>query len=570
MKNIIHRGKPRADHRRPPAPAPITRRRFLRLSGAAAATTAAGSMLPARASAGSAPSSFDMVPPLDRFDHLVVVMFENRSFDNLLGYLYEPGEAPRGQRFNGVAGRDLANAIPTFIGDGYDRVAVYRGTAMSDPNPDPGEEYPHVNTQLFNQVNPEANRFAAVAKMQAPFNAPPQPGQVPAMDGFVADYIDNFYTTQGRLPTYDEYQIIMACFGPELVPVLSTLARGFAVYDAWFCAVPSQTFCNRSFFHASTSSGFVDNTPYLRWLEQNSAPTIFNRLEEVGIPWRVYFDQSQVVSLTGLIHAPALRRYWKTNFATMDDFYDDVATGKLPAYAFIEPRMIIDHNDMHPPVASFVLDGHPIGATSDVRAGELLLHNIYEAIRTSSAAGSHALNTMLLVTFDEHGGTYDHVPPPAASAPRPGAAPGEMDFAFDRLGVRVPAIAISAFTQAGSIISRPVHHATVIRTLLDKYDLGKLLTARDGGVPDLSDALNLAAPRDPGDWPITTPRPVPEMPSALDPALAATPLSGLEIHTLGLLIAAVSGQEPVLPASLTVGDALEILYSRGKELFGGS
>jgi phospholipase C len=569
MKYIVHRGEPRADHRRPPDPAPITRRRFLRLSGAAA-TTAAGAVLPARARAKPAPASRDMVAPLDRFDHLVVVMFENRSFDNLLGYLYEPGEAPRGQRFDGVAGRGLANAVPTFVGDGYDRVEVYRGTTMSNPNPDPGEEYPHINTQLFNQVNPEANRFAAVAKMQAPFNAPPQSGQVPTMDGFVADYIDTFYATQGRLPTYDEYRIVMACFGPDLVPVLSTLARGFAVYDAWFCAVPSQTFCNRSFFHASTSSGFVINEPYLRWLEQNSAPTIFNRLEDAGIPWRVYFDQSQVISLTGLIHAPALRPYWQTNFATMDDFYDDVATGRLPAYAFVEPRMIFDHNDMHPPVASFVLDGQAIGATSDVRAGEQLLHTIYEAIRTSSAAGSHALNTLLLVTFDEHGGTYDHVPPPAASAPQPGAAAGEMDFAFDRLGVRVPAIAISAFTQAGSIISRPVHHAAVIRTLLDKYQLGKLLTARDAGVPDLSDALNLAAPRDPGDWPRTMPRPVPEVPSALDPALAATPLSGLEIHSLGLLIAAVSGQEPVLPSSITVGEGLEILSSFGRKLFGGS
>jgi phospholipase C len=303
-------------------------------------------------------------------------------------------------------------------------------------------------------------------------------------------------------------------------------------------------------------------------VQQNNAPTIFNRLAGAGVSWRVYFDSSQIVSMTGLLHAPALRPYWHTNFASMDDFYDDAATGRLPAYAFIEPRMFFDHNDMHPPVASFVLDGRPIGATSDVRAGELLLHQIYGAVRSSSAAGSNAMNTMLLAVFDEHGGTYDHVPPPAAAAPDPAAPAGEMGFRFDRLGVRVPVVAISAYTQAGTVINRPVHHAALIRTLLDKYGLGEQLTSRDAGAPDLSDALNLATPRDPDAWPVTAPLPVPTVPSATDPALAATPISGLEIHSLGLLMAAVSDQEPDLPSSMTVGEGLEILYSFGRKLFG--
>ena len=87
-----------------------------------------------------------------------------------------------------------------------------------------------------------------------------------------------------REPRPDEYAAAMGCFSPEMLPVLSTLARGFAVYDAWFCAVPAQTFCNRSFFAASSSSGFVTNSGgpdgYLKW-EKNTAVTIFNRLEDL-------------------------------------------------------------------------------------------------------------------------------------------------------------------------------------------------------------------------------------------------------------------------------------------------
>jgi phospholipase C len=162
----------------------VTRRRFLRLSGAVVAGATTAPWPVARASGNPAPMPDDVGTPLERFDHLVVLMFENRSFDNLLGYLHEPGAVPRGQRFDGVAGRNLANPVPGFVGDGHDIIRVRRGVTTDNPNPDPGEEYPHVNTQLFNQVNPEANRFAAVASMQAPFNAPAQAGQVPTMDGF--------------------------------------------------------------------------------------------------------------------------------------------------------------------------------------------------------------------------------------------------------------------------------------------------------------------------------------------------------------------------------------------------
>src|SRR6266567_4226415 len=114
-------------------------------------------------------------------DHVVVVMFENRSFDNLLGYLYEPGEVAS---FEGVGGRDLSNPIPDYA-PGCERgvFSVHPAENMDTPNPDPGEEYQHVNTQLFGTVAPPENRFKLADVMQAPFNAPDDPGREPTMDG---------------------------------------------------------------------------------------------------------------------------------------------------------------------------------------------------------------------------------------------------------------------------------------------------------------------------------------------------------------------------------------------------
>ena len=126
-------------------------------------------------------------------------------------------------------------------------------TDMDSPNPDTGQEYQHTNTQLFNILN-EQNRFKAAGEMTAPYNAP-APGQVPTMDGFVTDYISTLTVELGRQPTYEEYSQVMTGFTPEQIPVLSGLARGFGVFDHWFCEVPSQTFTNRSFWTAATASG---------------------------------------------------------------------------------------------------------------------------------------------------------------------------------------------------------------------------------------------------------------------------------------------------------------------------
>jgi len=546
-----------------------SRRDFLRVGGAAAAGVVVGAA--GGAAIGHELGARDARPVPDPeaepgFAHLVVVMGENRSFDNLLGYLYDGATLPDGAAFEGLAFGDHANTAP----DGT-RIPAhpYTGTTdqiMGSPNPDPGEPYPHVNTQLFGVVDP-------------PYNIPPDDSH-PTMEGFVADYAINWTEVKGakRAPTTEELAQVMGAFTPEMLPVLSTLAREFAVYDHWFAAVPSQTFCNRSFFHASTSHGFVTNKEgggYRKWLDAPAAPTVFNRLEEAGVDWRIYYDELQLVSLTGVLHAPVLERYWKTeHFATMTQFYDDVENGRLPPYSFIEPRMAYNHNDFHPAFGELResdVDGSEVidSAISDVRAGELLIHNIYTAIRSSaSATGSNALNTMLLITFDEHGGTYDHVPPPRESPPDD-SGPGEMGFGFDRLGCRVPAIAVSAWTAAGTIVHDRMHHGSVTATLNRLHGL-EPLARRDEEANPIFNAVTLAEPRHPSTWPTTTPQYLPPNPQAEDPhpgnAHRDKPLSPPAQGLLGLLLAKYGNPEHIDPQSY--GDAYEVLTRYGTGLFG--
>ncbi len=136
-----------------------------------------------------------------------------------------------------MIGKDLKNPIPQWAEHGADRKFVPYGIAsnMNTPRPDPGEEYPHINTDLFGLLDPK-NRFMPLAKMVAPYNAP-DPSRQPTMDGFVTDYISAFTAEKGRQPTYEEYSQIMAGYTPEQMPVTSTLARGFATFDRWFCEV---------------------------------------------------------------------------------------------------------------------------------------------------------------------------------------------------------------------------------------------------------------------------------------------------------------------------------------------
>ena len=416
----------------------MKRRDFLKISAGTAAATMAGVETAASQAALAASS-------LDKIEHVIVLMLENRSFDNLLGKLY-----PRSETFDGLTGEEFN------LDASGQRITVNNrvGTSadvMTTPNPNPGELWSDVNEQLFGR--PEA----------------PDADAVPDMSGFVRNYQRQTARPAGR---YDP-QRIMHYFTPEQVPVLSLLARQFAVSDRWFASSPTQTWPNRFFVHTGTANGYENNLPPRFPYRM---PTIFERLHDRDPVngWRIYYhDIPQSLTLTNL---------WKhrRHFSRFDKFLDQARQGALPKYAFIEPDFF--------PVRGRQSDEHP---PSSVAAGEALIADVYNAVRQGPAW----TKTLLIITFDEHGGCYDHVPPPLALPPS-GAA--TTPFGFDRFGVRVPAVFVSPYIAAGQVLrpvgATPFDHTSIIATLRRRFDLGPPLTDRDAAAPSIEAVLNLPAP----------------------------------------------------------------------------
>ncbi len=452
------------------------------------------------------------MPSPDRshaLDHLVVVLFENRSLDNVLGHLYRPED---GKTFDGVIGKNLTNPIPSWAEHGADQnVVPYTvATDMDSPDPDSGEEYFHTNTQLYNTLD-EQNRGKIGDAATAPWNVP-APGSTPTMDGFVTDYISTFTGEVGRQPTYDEYAHIMTGYTPEQLPVLNGIARDFGVFDHWFCEVPSQTFMNRSFWTAATSSGLVVNSPVKKWFSENDAETLFERLEAHGRTWKVYVMEPMPVSLTGLVHYPRLKHRFATHFVPFDEFERDTAAGTLPDFSLIEPNMLAGHGDYHPAMGrSFRANMDvEVDSPSSVLAGEAFLVRVYDAYRSAtSEAGTNVWNTALLIGWDEPGGTYDHVPPGPVPPPDPAGLPGECGFGFDRSGYRVPAVIVSPWVEPGAVYNDEYRHTSLIATLRKVWGLGEAFTQRDAAARPFDHVFSLESPRDPKTWAAITALPVP-------------------------------------------------------------
>jgi phospholipase C len=459
-------------------------------------------------------------------DHVVVVLFENRSLDNVLGHLYGPDDK---KTFDGVVGKDLSNPIPAWAAHGADRKVVPYGVAtdMDWPNPDSGEEYFHTNTQLFNTLD-EHNRFKIGEGVSAPWNAPP-PGATPTMDGFVTDYISTFNGEVGRQPTYDEYAQIMTGYTPEQLPVLNGLARDFGVFDHWFSEVPSQTFMNRSFWTAATSSGLVVNSPATKWMTMNVAETLFERLEAHGKTWKVYVCEPMPLSFTGVIHFPRLKNRLATHFVPFSEFEEDAAAGTLPDFSLIEPDMASGHSDYHPAYGrSFIGSDMDIGfdPPSSLLGGEAFLGRVYRAYRSmTSPSGTNVWNTALLIGWDEPGGTYDHVAPGPVPPPDAAAPAGESGFTFDRSGYRVPAIMVSPWVEPGSVYNEEYRHTSLIATLRKVWDLGDAFTQRDASARTFEGVFALETARHPATWAIVEAQVVPQW--TLDIVAAGDALSTL-------------------------------------------
>ena len=446
----------------PRLPAPMhggpSRREFLRATAAIAGTTLLGSCLSGGSDDGDAPEVGGAEKFLANINQLVVVMFENRSFDNLMGYLYSdpsfptPANWPSGwsvpqkipqltgkptQTFNGLwqfpGAAPLSPTACTGVAGCNTLAASYQPVVAYPHNfpACPGGTGPVPPTFAWNFPNPNAEEgFKATAE---------QLGKLTAQAGSTSSRYEMTGFLQGYSASTGTPAPIMGSYTPDQLPVLSTLARSFAVFDRWHCAVPSETYCNRAFFHASTSWGFVENgssqndaPPASSWTKWQAPPgfvsqnSIFDLLEAAKVGWGVYFsvpgkpaaDETQIaevfsqVGLTGLVHYEVGKNYGppayqatqpgvpgKQRFWPLENFFTDVSTGKLPAYTFIEP--IYGAFPGNPTLPG----GHDFHPNEDVRQGEEVIRQIYEAIRTSgSGAKDYTKDTMLLIVFDEHGG----------------------------------------------------------------------------------------------------------------------------------------------------------------------
>jgi phospholipase C len=404
---------------------------------------------------------------LENVKHIVVVMFENRSFDTMLGLLYSGEDRPQSvlppessPHFDGV---QAGMSNPSRSGE---PVLVTAATANSRvPDPDPQETFNNVTAQIFG----------------------PQDGTSPPlspMQGFVL----NYQTTSAHDPSQ-----VMQCHSTAQLPVLSALARAYAVSDAWFAPVPSQTWPNRAFAHAGTSNGHVNNSASTHTPNVSSLPdplkwnvrTIFNVLETVGASWAVYHDTTVVPPLTRTMFPQLWDKSLSPHFKRFSAFVDACASGSLPQYSFIEPSFLIEPTDQLPP--------------HDVKAGDHFLHRIWKAVSTSPAWR----DTLLLITFDEHGGTFDHVLPPAGAVPPDAAStPGDDGFGFDRFGIRVPAVLVSPYIAPGTVFRSPTgtpyDHTSILATLRDWVGIPAtqmLTSARIAQAPTLAQVLTLATPR---------------------------------------------------------------------------
>jgi phospholipase C len=478
--------------------------------------------------------------PLSGIKHIVTLMMENRSFDNVLGYLY-PQETPN---FEGVEKTTLPN-----LWDGKEYWPQH-GTDMIQPNPDPNEEYQYVYRQLYNDFS-------------GPDPIPSPPSYPPNMQGFVTDYskVKDVVATQAP--------VIMNCFRPEDVPVISTLAKSYAVCDHWYAPAPTQTFANRSFVHAGTSSGYVNNMWFvddvLPELLINKSATIYNVLEQHGIDFRIYYGSPVKYLCNAYIAQEANRKYAEEGpgrrMLPLTQFFADLrdASKPLPPYVFLEPNFINNpwtgpENDEHPHAAAAA-----IGSPSNVLFGERLIFEVFEALAKRPEWDS----TLLVITFDEHGGTFDHYPPSEQTVSPdgiviPATKPGGFGFTFQRYGVRVPAVLVSPLIEEGTILNETYDHTSILKTVFEAFGIEGTLLAREAAANDLSAAITRSTPRK--EIPKITPRQVPDF--GAEQAFPDIPLTEFQV---ALLIAGVRRalHEHGLAALLAIGvDAVRFLVER--------
>lgn len=461
---------------------------------------------------------------LNSITNIVVLMFENRSFDNIFGYLYPNGSTVNGYSFEGVP----LSIKPSDSEPWTDVQPVqWNDEMITTPNPDPGEIFQDVNMQLFGSTQ----------------DGPPWPSAsslgTPPMNGFVTNYTlqsDPDGPLSLEVPRRRSWgppgypgagtdavgSDIMHCFNFGTLPVSTMLATQYAVSDQWFASVPTQTYPNRMYAHCATTwsedllgnyKEYYDDSDML--VLESVTNSIFQELDAQGtagnLPnatapyWKVYYPKNA----GSFSISEKLLDYLSGSSQVVDisELAADALAGSLPLYSFIEPPYGLPDPDIgHIPIDSSY---HP---PYDVLQGEQFLQQVYLTLFDPSNNPDWE-TTLLIVTFDEHGGTYDHISPPPA--PLPNAAAYTLDGndvpanqsapPFDRYGVRVPALLISSQIAPGTLFrasnaasgNNPasyLDHTSIMRTVFDwQFGTGAVsLTNRDQSAPNVAAVLTEA------------------------------------------------------------------------------
>lgn len=371
----------------------------------------------------------------------------------MLGYLKLPNSF-----VNGLRGKEYNLWEPAR--DCSKKIFVSQNA--QDVTPDPDHGIPATMTQSYATFKPVKN------------------GEAASMGGFVMD--------AKRMWGNDRAPRVMECWNISRVPIIAELAEHFVLFDQWHASVPGPTFPNREYFHSGTSAGECEAKVPSGGFNQT---TLYELLDNAGYDWAFYFEDMLDAAIFEYTRRPqfASRLRYFTQFAV------DAANGNLPTVSFISPRyasvMGIPANDQHPP--------------HSVALGEKLMKDVYEQLRQSPSWESSAL----LLTYDEHGGFYDHVPLPMDDIPNPDgkncnvpAMPGKpaINFSFDRLGVRVPAILISPWVNHEVVSRSPAssgyfEHTSWIASLTAMLDLPGNLTRRTAWASTFDYLFDRSAPR---------------------------------------------------------------------------
>jgi phospholipase C len=365
---------------------------------------------------------------------IVVVVMENRSFDHIFGWLKSTRpdiDGLTGKESNRILVTDR-NSQEVFVSD--DALFV---------DSDPGHSFQAIREQIFGSNQSDAN---------------PAP-----MNGFAQ---------QAESMTPGMSKTVMSGFKPEVLPTFTELANEFAVFDRWFASVPTSTQPNRFYVHSATSHGCMSNVrkDLIHGFPQK---TIFDSLDESGLTFGIYYQNIPATlffkSLRKLKHVLKFHNYALK-------FKRHARLGKLPNYVVVEQRYfdvnLFPANDDHP--------------SHDVARGQKFVKEVYEILRASPQWKEMAL----LITYDEHGGFYDHVPTPVSGVPNPDGiiGPDPYYFRFDRLGIRVPTILVSPWIDKGTVIHEPVgptshsqfEHSSIPATVKKLFNLkSNFLTKRD-------------------------------------------------------------------------------------------